>query len=67
MRVASVHLAPFVFGSNTLWLGLHGLLMFFILMFAVFLFRRDLLHQEPGATTVRQLKISAACSGRCCC
>ena len=27
MLVASVHLGPFVFGPNTLWLGLHGLLM----------------------------------------
>ncbi len=66
MRVASVHLGPFVFGPNTLWLGLHGFLMFIILMFAVFLFGAIFFTKNPEAKTVRRLKISAACSERCC-
>jgi hypothetical protein len=58
MRVASVHLGPFVFGPNTLWLG--------ILMFAAFLIGAIFFTKNPDVKTVRGLKISAACSERCC-
>ena len=61
-----VRLGPFVFGPNTLWLGLRGFLMFIILVFAAFLFGAIFFTENPEAKTVRRLKISAACSGRCC-
>ena len=67
MRGASVCLGPFVFGPNTLWLGLHGFRMFIILMFAAFLFGAIFFTKNPDVKTVRGLKISAACSERCCC
>ena len=67
MPVASVHLCPFVFGPNTLWLGLHGFLMFIILVFAAFLFGAIFFTKNPEAKTVRRLKTSAACSERRCC
>jgi hypothetical protein len=60
MPVASTQLGPFVFGPNTLWLGLHGLLMFIILVFSAFLFGAIFFTKSPDARTVRRLKISAA-------
>ena len=60
MSVASVRIGPFVFGPNTIWLGLHGLLMFVILVFAAFLFGAIYFTRTPDAATVRRLKISAA-------
>jgi hypothetical protein len=51
MRVASVHLGPFVFGPNTLWLGLHRFLMFIILMFAAFLFGAIFFTKNPDVKT----------------
>ena len=60
MALASTQIGPFVFGPNTLWLGLHGLLMFVILVFSAFLFGAIFFTREPDARTVRRLKISAA-------
>jgi hypothetical protein len=51
---------------NTLWLGLDGFLMFIILVFAAFLFGATFFTKNPEAKTVRRLRISAACSERCC-
>ncbi len=52
MTVASTRIGPFVFGPNTLWLGLHDLLMFVILVFAAFLFGAIYFTTEPSAATV---------------
>lgn len=60
MRLASTQIGPFVFGPNTLWLGLHGVLMFIILVFSAFLFGAIFFTKDPDAATVRRLKISAA-------
>jgi hypothetical protein len=60
MPVASVRFGPFVFGPNTLWLGLHGFLMFVILVFSAFLFGAIFFTKTPDPRTVRRLKISAA-------
>lgn len=60
MPLASMRFGPFVFGPNTLWLGLHGLLMFVILVFSAFLFGAIFFTKDPTAQTVRRLKISAA-------
>ncbi len=60
MPLASAQFGPFVFGPNTLWLGLHGLLMFVILVFSAFLFGAIFFTKNPDARTVRRLKISAA-------
>jgi len=60
MPVASVRFGPFVFGPNTLWLGLHGFLMFVILVFSAFLFGAIFFTGTPDARTVRRLKVSAA-------
>ena len=53
-------LGPFQFGPNTLWLALHGLLMFVILVFSSFLFGAIYFSRDPDNQTVRRLKISAA-------
>jgi hypothetical protein len=60
MPVASTQIGPFVVGPNTLWLGLHGLLMFIILVFSAFLFGAIFFTRTPDPRTVRRLKISAA-------
>jgi hypothetical protein len=60
MTLASTQIGPFVFGPNTLWLGLHGFLMFIILVFSAFLFGAIFFTKDPDARTVRRLKISAA-------
>ncbi len=60
MSVASTQVGPFVFGPNTLWLGLHGFLMFVILVFSAFLFGAIFFTRVPDPRTVRRLKISAA-------
>jgi hypothetical protein len=60
MPQASTQIGPFVFGPNTLWLGLHGLLMFIILVFAAFLFGAIFFTKTPDPRTVRRIKISAA-------
>ena len=59
MVLASVTVGPFSFGWHTLWLDLHGLLMFLILVFAAFLFGAIYFTKDPDARTVRLLKISA--------
>src|SRR5260370_35849684 len=50
----------FGIGPNTIWLDLHGLLMFLILIFAAFLFGAIFFAKEPDARLVRRLKISSA-------
>lgn len=50
----------FGIGPNTIWLDLHGLLMFLILIFAAFLFGAIFFAKEPDAQLVRRLKISSA-------
>jgi hypothetical protein len=60
MPVASTQIGPFVVGPNTLWPGLHGLLMFIILVFSAFLFGAIFFTRTPDPRTVRRLKISAA-------
>src|SRR6266436_6714769 len=47
-------------------LGLHGFLMFIILVFAAFLFGAIFFTKKPEVKTVRRLKITAECSERCC-
>jgi hypothetical protein len=59
-NMASIQIGPFLFGPNTLWLGLHGLLMFLILVFSAFLFGAIYFSKEPDELTLRRLKISAA-------
>ena len=66
MLVASVHLGPFVSGPNTMWPGLHGFLMFIILLFAALMFGAISSTKNLDVKTVRRLNISAACSERCC-
>jgi hypothetical protein len=63
---ASVHLGPFMFGPNPLWLGLHGFLIFIIWCIDAFLFGAILFPKNREAKTVRRLKISAARLERCC-
>ena len=58
--VSTVTLGPFQFGPNTLWLALHGLLMFVILVFSAFLFGAIYFSRDPDQRTVRRLKVSAA-------
>jgi hypothetical protein len=58
--MAAVTFGPFQFGPNTLWLDIHGLLMFLVLIFAAFLFGAIYFSKEPDAKTVRRLKISSA-------
>jgi hypothetical protein len=67
MPVASVRLGPFVLGPNTLSVGLHGFVTLIVLVFAAFLFGAIVFTKNADAKTVRRPKISAACSGRCCC
>jgi len=61
MLVEGVHLGPFVFGPNTLWLGLHGFLLFIILMFAALLFgavfstKRTGRHDGAAAEDLRRM------------
>jgi hypothetical protein len=50
----------FGIGPNTVWLDLHGLLMFLILIFAAFLFGAIFFAKQPDAQLVRRLKISSA-------
>ncbi len=50
----------FTIGPNTIWLDLHGLLMFLILIFAAFLFGAIFFAKDPDERLVRRLKISAA-------
>jgi len=49
-----------------MWLGLHGFLMFITLLFAASLFGAISRAKKLDVKTVRRLKISAACSKRCC-
>ena len=56
---SSVTVGPITFGWYTFWLGLHGLLMFLLLVFAAFLFGAIFFSKDPDARTVRRLKISA--------
>jgi hypothetical protein len=56
---ASVDVGPVSLGWHTLWLDLHGLLMFVILVFAAFLFGAIFFSKEPDALMVRRLKVSA--------
>jgi hypothetical protein len=46
-------------GPNTIWLDLHGLLMFLILIFSAFLFGAIFFAKDPDERLVRRLKISA--------
>ena len=50
----------FGIGPNTIWLDLHGLLMFLILIFAAFLFGALFFSKEADERLVRRLKISSA-------
>ncbi len=49
----------FGIGLNTIWLDLHGLLMFLVLVFAAFLFGAIFFSKEPDERLVRRLKISS--------
>ena len=46
-------------GPNTLWLDLHGLLMFLLLVFSAFLFGAIFFAREPDKRVVTGLKISS--------
>ena len=59
MVLASATVGPFTFGWYTFWLGLHGMLMFLLLVFAAFLFGAIFFAKDPDARTVRRMKISA--------
>lgn len=60
MVAGSVNIGPITLGWQTLWLDLHGLLMFIILVFAAFLFGAIFFARDPDVRMVRRLKISAA-------
>jgi hypothetical protein len=62
---ASVYLGLFMFGPNTLWLGLRGFLIFIIWCFEVFLFGAIFFTKNLEAKAVRRLTISAARLERC--
>jgi tetrahydromethanopterin S-methyltransferase subunit E len=57
--VATVNWGPIRLGWRTLWLDVHGLLTFLVLVFAAFLFGAIFFTKDPDARTVRRLKISA--------